>query len=631
MSWNSLRTACLLALLAIASSAGLLASDAPQPPIVANDNRVPAGELRDGVLTIHLEIAQGRWHPESDDGEAVTIYAFGETGKALQNPGPLIRVPQGTEIHATLHNALPAAVNVHGLHQRPVDDKEAITLGPGATREVRFKAGAPGTYYYWATTGAGGLADRERIESQLSAALIVDPPGAKVADRVFVIGVLEGPSDVLGAQGAATINGKSWPYTERFTFSVGETVHWRWVNISDSDHAMHLHGFYYHLDAVGDGETQHSFEGNARPLLVTRRIDPGETFDMTWVPERAGRWLFHCHMLGHMSPNTPKSEMVSAVAHSAKHDQPEVAGMGGLVLGITVLPDKTKPAVTLPPWKAERKLQLLIDERKSGQPRYALEVRDPAATAASSAPPSKVAPALIGPPIVLTRGEPVEIEVVNHLKQPTAIHWHGIELESYYDGVPAWTGTSQQTTPAIAPGGSFVARMIPPRAGTFIYHTHWHDEVQLTNGIYGPLIVLPPGEKIGPNDKTFLYSLGDFEPFGNMLLVNGVPQPLPLRLKTGTKYRFRFINIAPNNVALRVALLQSGTPVQWRIIAKDGADLPPAQAVMIRAESALTVGETYDFEYEASSAQELELQAYLPGPKIRMTQTLLFAPARPAN
>ena len=28
------------------------------------------------------------------------------------------------------------------------------------------------------------------------------------------------------------------------------------------------------------------------------------------------------------------------------------------------------------------------------------------------------------------------MRVVNELSQPTAVHWHGIELESYPDGVP---------------------------------------------------------------------------------------------------------------------------------------------------------------------------------------------------
>jgi FtsP/CotA-like multicopper oxidase with cupredoxin domain len=233
---------------------------------------------------------------------------------------------------------------------------------------------------------------------------------------------------------------------------------------------------------------------------------------------------------------------------------------------------------------------------------------------------------------VLTRGQPVEIEVVNRSTQPTAIHWHGIELESYYDGVAGWTGTAQQTTPAIQPGESFVARMAPPRAGTFIYHTHWHDRAQLENGLYGPLIVLPPGQKFDPAfDKIFLFSTGGFEPFGNMALINGRPQPLPLPLTAGTKYRFRLINITPNAGRMRVSLRRAGTPVQWRIIAKDGADLPPSAATVQTAELAVAVGETYDFEYEAADPQELALEIYLPGVRTRATQALVFADKRPGD
>jgi FtsP/CotA-like multicopper oxidase with cupredoxin domain len=299
--------------------------------------------------------------------------------------------------------------------------------------------------------------------------------------------------------------------------------------------------------------------------------------------------------------------------------------MGGLVLGITVT-DK-REETKQPVWRAERKLQLTINERTDGRrPLYALKVKDLAK------PPSLSPTPLIGPPLVLTRGQPVEIEVVNSTKQPTAIHWHGIELESYYDGVAGWTGTAQQTTPAIQPGKSFVARMAPPRAGTFIYHTHWHDLEQLENGIYGPLIVLPPGQELNPqSDKTFLFSLGFFEPFGRMVLINGRPQPLPLQLAAGTKYRFRFINITPNAGRLRASLRRAGTPVQWRLIAKDGSDLPPSAATMQTADLTVTVGETYDFEYEASTPQELALEAMLPGVKIRATQTLVFAATSPSK
>jgi len=306
--------------------------------------------------------------------------------------------------------------------------------------------------------------------------------------------------------------------------------------------------------------------------------------------------------------------------------------MDGLVLGITVHgKPESKPAA----WQPERKLQLLISERDTGVPLYVLAVYDLQTSAQRSAnpspqPASPSPPQLIGPPIVLTRGQPVEIEVVNRLRQPTGIHWHGIELESYWDGVPGWSGDGQQTAPAIAPGTSFIARMTPPRSGTFIYHTHWHDRLQLTNGIYGPLIVLPQGETVDTaHDKTFLFSMGTFPPLGTMLLVNGVPQPDPIELKTRTKYRFRLINIAPDNVAMRASLRLAGTPVQWRAIAKDGADLPAALAVLQTAELPITVGETYDFEYSAAEPQELALESYLPGPKLRVAQALVFVPDQP--
>ncbi len=626
MPWNALRRSCLITVLAACTSVSALAAGG-LPSIVVNDNRSPAGELRDGVLAIHLEIGEGQWHPERDDGQAIPVYAFAEAGRPLQNPGPLIRVPQGTEIQGTVHNALPVPVTLHGLHGRPGEEQDVLTLQPGAKQQIRFMAGAPGTYFYWGTTTGSGIERRAAIETQLAGALVIDPPGAVANDRIFVISIWDVDRFKPTFREVPTINGKSWPYTERFTFKVGETVRWRWLNPSDSHHAMHLHGFYYHVEAAGDSEHNQAYSEAARPFVVTQLVKPGETFDMTWVPERSGRWLFHCHMLVHMSSPEPPPGVTSAAAHTYSHSaEPDPAGMAGLVIGITVLADKPEPKP--PVWRAERTLQLIIDERKSGRPHYALDVRDPAQSPHAQEQP----PRLIGPPILLTRDQPVEIEVVNHTKQPTGIHWHGIELESYYDGVPGWTGTPQQTTPAILPGESFVARLAPPRAGTFIYHTHWHDRAQLENGIYGPLIVLPPGENFDPpSDKTFVFSMGTFEPFGEILLVNGSPQPLPLQLKTGTKYRIRLINIAPDNVAMRVSLRQSGIPVQWRIIAKDGADLSPALVTMRTAESGITVGETFDIEYETPTPQELALEVYLPGPKLRTTQALVFTAVQPSN
>ena len=101
-----------------------------------------------------------------------------------------------------------------------------------------------------------------------------------------------------------------------------------------------------------------------------------------------------------------------------------------------------------------------------------------------------------GPTLVLTRGEPVEITLVNRLPEGTAIHWHGMELESYYDGVHGFSGAGQRVTPLIEPGGSFVVRFTPPRTGTFMYHTHMHDPRQLTSGLYGAMLVVEPDETV---------------------------------------------------------------------------------------------------------------------------------------
>src|SRR6185437_16740051 len=79
---------------------GMAAAQAPPPaPIVANDNRVPAGKLESGVLTLSLEIRAGAWHAEAEDGPPLYVQAFGERGKTAQIPGPLLRVPADTMVH----------------------------------------------------------------------------------------------------------------------------------------------------------------------------------------------------------------------------------------------------------------------------------------------------------------------------------------------------------------------------------------------------------------------------------------------------------------------------------------------------------------------------------------------------
>jgi FtsP/CotA-like multicopper oxidase with cupredoxin domain len=311
-------------------------------------------------------------------------------------------------------------------------------------------------------------------------------------------------------------------------------------------------------------------------------------------------------MIDHMSPSPilhPPDGKPSA--HAAEHDHS--MGMGGLVVGLTVIPGSI-PNIASLERKNARKLQLVISENPEKIPLYKLELNDPAVPKSDD----KKQPVLLGPPIVLTRGDPVDIEIKNQSSGPTAIHWHGIELESYYDGVPGWSGSGQQITPAVAPGTSFVARITPPRAGTFIYHSHWHDDTGIRNGLYGPLIVLEPGQKLDPDeDRIFVFSVGIYGPLGFMMLINGQPGPDPLPLRAGKRYRFRLINITDEGSDLRVRLLFKGEPVSWRAVAKDGADLPPAQIVTSSADMFLPVGSTCDLEVmlEKPGQPQLEISS----------------------
>jgi FtsP/CotA-like multicopper oxidase with cupredoxin domain len=184
-----------------------------------------------------------------------------------------------------------------------------------------------------------------------------------------------------------------------------------------------------------------------------------------------------------------------------------------------------------------------------------------------------------------------------------------MELESYYDGVVGWGTDGHRITPAIQPGGSFRVRFTPPRSGTFIYHTHLNDEVQLGGGLYGPLIVLEPGAKFDTaNDHIFIISRGGADELKAPRLLNGnADDPPTLYWQKGQRNRLRLIDITANNPAL-FSLQGSKGLMQWRAVAKDGADLPANQAVMQDSQQLLFEGETYDFEFQAQERGSLRLE-----------------------
>jgi hypothetical protein len=129
--------------------------------------------------------------------------------------------------------------------------------------------------------------------------------------------------------------------------------------------------------------------------------------------------------------------------------------------------------------------------------------------------------------------------------------------------------------------------------------------------LYGPLIVLPPGEKFDPEgDRVLVVSRAG--PGETPIWLNGSRSPMMANMRAGQTYRLRIINIVPENPPIDISLKVAGIAVTWRPIAKDGADLPPGQRELCLARLTIGVGETYDFEFRPDRAGELALEVVRP-------------------
>ncbi len=268
--------------------------------------------------------------------------------------------------------------------------------------------------------------------------------------------------------------------------------------------------------------------------------------------------------------------------------------MRGLVMGIKVAPS---PGYVATPTADAREIQLYVGTRPASLPTAAPAI----GFSLRSGPgiPARDSVVLPGPVLELRRNQPVRIVVNNQLDEPTSVHWHGLEIESYPDGVPHFSGLGDRIYSQIAPGDSFAAEFTPTRAGTYPYHSHLDDRHQIQSGMYGALLVTD-----GPRDLTrdHLIIAGGGGPElvkkneSPFALVNGRRSPPPLRLAVGETHRLRLISIHPDWL-ISFTLQNDSTVARWRAIAKDGADLPSALATVRPARVEMGPGMTSDFEF----------------------------------
>ncbi|MEO7360058.1 MAG: multicopper oxidase domain-containing protein [Gemmatimonadaceae bacterium] len=585
--------------------------------LLTHTNEQPSGSMKGDTLDVSLEVISGSWFPEAEDGLHETVLAFAERGKAGRVPGPLLRVVRGTTIRASIHNPLPNdTLFVHGFREantgtfnvlaRADTIAPALRVPPGATVTATSAAATAGTYFYWASTDGSTIENRRAIDSQLHGAILVDTATTRATnDRVFVISIWGVPVDSAGPEpwvprDMMTINGKSWPHTERFDYSVGDTVRWRWINPSIDAHPMHLHGFFFDVTSRGSDFIDTTYNAPDKRTVVTELMLPGGTMAMEFAPQVAGNWLFHCHFTFHVSHYLSFAPIPDDADPGAQAPPNHPHEMRGLALGIIVHDTAGARPARVPAAGMARQVRLVAERDPA---RYG--TREGFVYVLGDSNGHKLPK--LSSTIELRRGEPVAITVVNHLRQATAVHWHGIELQdSYVDGVPMWSGSTAKLAPAIAVSDSFVAAFTPPRAGTFIYHSHSNEEHQIGWGLYGALIVRDSGV-LRDTLPEHVIVIGSDGPNIQRILINGDSQPVPFLVQSGRTYRLRIVHM---NTEMRtyVSLKNGLQLVSWKPVAKDGADLPPGQQRMRPSRVLMGPGETMDVEVTADSLQHVKFE-----------------------
>src|SRR5499427_3649045 len=180
-----------------------------------------------------------------------------------------------------------------------------------------------------------------------------------------------------------------------------------------------------------------------------------------------------------------------------------------------------------------------------------------------------------GPTIEAVEGDKVRIFVTNKLPEHTTVHWHGMLLPNGMDGVGG------VTQPHIEPGQTFVYEFDIKHSGTFMYHPHSGEMVQMAMGMMGMFVVHPPDPRFRRVDRDFVFIMSaylidpgtylpkvaemtDFNMWTfNSRVFPGI-DPMPVRL--GDRVRVRMGNLTMTNHPIHLHghhFAVTGTDAGW--------------------------------------------------------------------
>lgn len=222
-----------------------------------------------------------------------------------------------------------------------------------------------------------------------------------------------------------------------------------------------------------------------------------------------------------------------------------------------------------------------------------------------------------GPTIRVTEGDRVRVNFRNELPEPTTVHWHGLHVPNNMDGVPF---ISQ---PPIESGGSFTYEFtVTNPAGSYWFHSHYHDDLQIGLGLHGMFIVDPlmaDPANTPDVDVSLMFNewrilggmtfpsmpMTDMDP--NYFTINGKSYPAvpPVVVQRGQRVRLRL-----------VAVGQFIHPIHlhgqhFEVTAIDGMPVPLANRQLMDT-YVLAPGQHVDIEFTANEVGPWMLHCHIP-------------------
>jgi FtsP/CotA-like multicopper oxidase with cupredoxin domain len=185
-----------------------------------------------------------------------------------------------------------------------------------------------------------------------------------------------------------------------------------------------------------------------------------------------------------------------------------------------------------------------------------------------------------GPELRVRQGDLVEVRLVNRdVSDGVTIHWHGVDVPNAEDGA---AGITQN---AVLPGQTYTYRFVAKQQGTFWYHTHEYSSKNVRQGLFGALVIDPPGRHVTTTDLSVLA-----HELGGEAALDGSTGVVRRTVRPGEPVRLRLVNT--NNTPRQFVL--SGTP--FRVAAIDGTDL--GNTPLIRGSTLeLAAGGRYDVAF----------------------------------